>query len=140
VSHNYPNIMFACWERVSSIVYGFLMIATPDVPARPWKGNAGDIVGVIGEKVLTAAVKVECHCLCHVNPPQPPSFPPPPPPPPPKKKKGKNHYLFVCLGKVKKKKADWIYLVPSIHSCMICTDCIILLLLLKSNMSFNDVY
>uniref|UniRef100_A0A2N9IEJ3 Integrase catalytic domain-containing protein n=1 Tax=Fagus sylvatica TaxID=28930 RepID=A0A2N9IEJ3_FAGSY len=63
VSHNYPNIMFACWERVSSIVYGFLMIATPDVPARPWKGNAGDIVGVIGEKVLTAAVKVLDECL-----------------------------------------------------------------------------
>ncbi|XP_075635937.1 uncharacterized protein LOC142608111 [Castanea sativa] len=57
VSHNYPNIMFACWERVSTIVYGFFMVATPEVPARSWTGNAGDIAGVIGEKVLTAAVK-----------------------------------------------------------------------------------
>ncbi|XP_030951658.1 HEAT repeat-containing protein 6 isoform X2 [Quercus lobata] len=63
VSHNYPNIMFACWERVSTIVYGFFMVATPEVAARPWKGNAGDIVGVIGEKVLTAAVKVLDECL-----------------------------------------------------------------------------
>ncbi|XP_075649880.1 uncharacterized protein LOC142620392 [Castanea sativa] len=44
VSHNYPNIMFACWERVSTIVYGFFMVATPEVPARSWTGNAGDIL------------------------------------------------------------------------------------------------
>ena len=32
-----------------------------------------------------------------------------------------------------------LFLVPSIPSCMISTDSIILLLLLKSNMSFNNV-
>lgn len=84
VSHNYPNIMFACWERVSTIVYGFFMVATPEVPARSWKGNAGDIVG---EKVLTAAVKVGRLCM------------PIPHPCTPKKKKN----LFFCLGKGKKR-------------------------------------
>jgi hypothetical protein len=64
VSHNYPNIVFACWGQVSTIVYGFLMVPTPEVYARPWKGDTGDTVGFIGEKVITAAVKVEC--LPHV--------------------------------------------------------------------------
>lgn len=82
--------MFACWERVSTVVYGFFMVATREVPARPWKGNAGDIVGVTGEKVLTAAVKVGRLCM---------SIPFPPPCGGAKKEK-KN--LFVCLGKEKK--------------------------------------
>ncbi|RVW91692.1 hypothetical protein CK203_013730 [Vitis vinifera] len=56
VSHNYPNIMVACWEQVSTIVYGFLR-ATPEVPARQWKGHSGNTVGSIGEKTLTAAIK-----------------------------------------------------------------------------------
>jgi len=71
VSHNYPNIVFACWRQVSTIVYGFLMVPTPEVYARPWKGHTGDTVGFIGDKVITAAVKVEC--LPHVW------FSPPPP-------------------------------------------------------------
>ena len=56
MSHNYPNIMVACWEQVSTIVYGFLR-ATPEVPARQWKGHSGNTVGSIGEKTLTAAIK-----------------------------------------------------------------------------------
>jgi hypothetical protein len=60
VSHNYPNIVLACWGQVSTIVYGFLTVPTPEVYSRPWKGHTGDIVGFIGEKVITAAVKVEC--------------------------------------------------------------------------------
>lgn len=131
VSHNYPNIMFACWERVSTIVYGFFMVATPEVPARPRKGNAGDIVGVIGEKFLTAAVKVGPLCMS-IPLPTPPT--PPIHPRVPKKKKN-----FVCLGKGKKRQIV-LFLVPSIPSCMISTDSIILLLLLKFNMSFNNVY
>lgn len=62
VSHNYPNIMVACWEQVSTIVYGFLR-ATPEVPARQWKGHSGNTVGSIGEKTLTAAIKVLDECL-----------------------------------------------------------------------------
>ena len=57
MSHNYPNIMVECWEQVSTIVYGFLR-ATPEVPARQWKGHSGNTVGSLGEKTLTAAVKV----------------------------------------------------------------------------------
>ncbi|XP_042948175.1 HEAT repeat-containing protein 6 isoform X2 [Carya illinoinensis] len=63
VSHNYPNTMFAFWERVSTIVYGILMVATPEFPSRPWKGHTGDPVGFIGEKVITAAVKLLDECL-----------------------------------------------------------------------------
>ncbi|XP_059441155.1 uncharacterized protein LOC132173631 isoform X2 [Corylus avellana] len=63
VSHNYPNIVFACWGQVSTIVYGFLTVPTPEVYARPWKGHTGDTVGFIGEKVITAAVKVLDECL-----------------------------------------------------------------------------
>ena len=77
--------MFTCWERVSTIVYGFFMVATPEVAARPWKGNAGDIVGVIGEKVLTAAVKVGRLCMSIPFPPHPPRG----------VKKKKKIYLFV---------------------------------------------
>lgn len=62
--------MFAFWERVSTIVYGILMVATPEFPSRPWKGHTGDPVGFIGEKVITAAVKVEFTCQSPPSPPQ----------------------------------------------------------------------
>ena len=68
------------------------MVATPEVAARPWKGNAGDIVGVIGEKVLTAAVKVGRLCM---------SIPFPPPPPQGCQKKKKK---LICLSRGKGKK------------------------------------
>ncbi|XP_059662080.1 uncharacterized protein LOC132308109 isoform X2 [Cornus florida] len=63
VSHNYPSIMDVCWEQVSNIVYGFLRLTSPEVPTRPWKGNVGNTVGSMGEKVITAAVKVLDECL-----------------------------------------------------------------------------
>ncbi|KAL5833246.1 hypothetical protein ACOSQ3_016920 [Xanthoceras sorbifolium] len=63
VSHNYPNIMVACWEQVSTIVFNFLKAATPEVPTKAWKGPVGNTVGFIGEKVITAAVKVLDECL-----------------------------------------------------------------------------
>ena len=66
----------------------------------------------------------------------PPHTPHPTHPPPCAKKKKKK---FVCLGKGKKRQIV-LFLVPSIPSCMISTDSIILLLLLKFNMSFNNVY
>ncbi|KAL7221934.1 hypothetical protein ACSBR1_023804 [Camellia fascicularis] len=58
VSHNYPDIIVVCWEQVSSTVLGFLRLNTLEVPTRPWKDNIGKVVGSIGDKVITAAIKV----------------------------------------------------------------------------------
>lgn len=58
VSHNYPSVMFSCWERVSTMVLGFLSVPTAEVNTKPWKGNVGTTVGLIGENVVTAAIKV----------------------------------------------------------------------------------
>ncbi|PRQ16798.1 hypothetical protein RchiOBHm_Chr7g0188131 [Rosa chinensis] len=58
VSHNYPSIMFSCWEQISTIVYHLLRAATPEVPAGQWKGHTGNSVGFIGEKLITAAIRV----------------------------------------------------------------------------------
>lgn len=41
------------------MVHGFLRVATPEVNTKPWKGHVGStVVGFIGEKVVTAAIKV----------------------------------------------------------------------------------
>ncbi|GAB4836174.1 hypothetical protein Ancab_001087 [Ancistrocladus abbreviatus] len=61
VCHNYPNVMFACWIPVSSIVYGFLRSETSEVPSR--RETAGSGGGSPGEKVIAAAVKVLDECL-----------------------------------------------------------------------------
>ncbi|EEF43498.1 conserved hypothetical protein [Ricinus communis] len=61
--HNYPNIAFACWGRVSSIFSNILRVATLETPIRAWKGHMGDNVGFTGEKVITAAIKVLDECL-----------------------------------------------------------------------------
>lgn len=58
VSHNYPNLMSACWERVSGIVYKILTAATSEVSPRTWRGQVGNTSGCIGEKVIAAAIKV----------------------------------------------------------------------------------
>ena len=59
VSHKYPVIMFSCWENVFTLVDGFLRVATPDVNTRPpWKAHVGNTMGLFGEKVITAAIKV----------------------------------------------------------------------------------
>ncbi|KAJ6313915.1 hypothetical protein OIU78_017547 [Salix suchowensis] len=63
VIHSYPNIASACWERVSIIVSKILRAASLEAPVRMWKGHAGDGVGFIGEKIVTAAVKVLDECL-----------------------------------------------------------------------------
>ncbi|XP_057510262.1 uncharacterized protein LOC130792729 isoform X1 [Actinidia eriantha] len=62
VSHNYPEIIVVCWAQVSSTIHGFLRLASPEVPARSWKGNVGNVLP-IGEKVITAAIKVLDECL-----------------------------------------------------------------------------
>lgn len=58
VSHNYPNIMSSYWQQVSAIVFKILEAASPEVPAKAWKGHVGNTAGFIGEKVVTAAIKV----------------------------------------------------------------------------------
>lgn len=58
ISHNNPNIMAACWEQISNIVFNILKAANPEVPLKSWKAPVGNSVGFIGEKVITAAVKV----------------------------------------------------------------------------------
>ncbi|XP_038687372.1 HEAT repeat-containing protein 6 isoform X2 [Tripterygium wilfordii] len=63
VSHNYPNIMFACWEQVSTIVSRVLGVASLGISTRVWKGHVGNYDGFVGEKVITAAVKVLDECL-----------------------------------------------------------------------------
>ncbi|XP_044485404.1 HEAT repeat-containing protein 6 isoform X2 [Mangifera indica] len=62
VSHNYPNIMLAFWKHVSTIVFRIVKASTAEVPTKTWKGNVGS-VGFIGEKVITAAIKVLDECL-----------------------------------------------------------------------------
>ncbi|CAK9310813.1 unnamed protein product [Citrullus colocynthis] len=63
VSHNYPHIMFAFWEQVSSVVSNFLHEAAPEVSTGQWRVQSRNSVGIIGEKVITAAVKVLDECL-----------------------------------------------------------------------------
>uniref|UniRef100_A0A9I9CMF7 DUF4042 domain-containing protein n=1 Tax=Cucumis melo TaxID=3656 RepID=A0A9I9CMF7_CUCME len=63
VSHNYPHIMFAFWEQVSSVVSNFLHEAAPEVSTGQWRVHSRNSVGIIGEKVITAAVKVLDECL-----------------------------------------------------------------------------
>ena len=54
--------MFSCWEQISTIVYGVLRAAITEVPTG-YKGNTRNFVGFIGEKVITAAIKVLDECL-----------------------------------------------------------------------------
>ncbi|KAE9599474.1 hypothetical protein Lalb_Chr14g0362591 [Lupinus albus] len=67
VCHNYPNIVNACWERVSATVHGFLSIVFREVLS----GQAGEHVGsptaFMTEKVLTSAIKVLDECLRAVS-------------------------------------------------------------------------
>ncbi|CAK7357536.1 unnamed protein product [Dovyalis caffra] len=61
--HNYPNIASARWEHISVTVSKILRAATPEAPMRTWKGHAGDNVGFLGEKIVTASIKVLDECL-----------------------------------------------------------------------------
>lgn len=55
---NYPTIVSACWERVSILVYNLLQSAVVEDPATTWKASVKEPVGYIGDKILTAAIKV----------------------------------------------------------------------------------
>ncbi|KAI3924539.1 hypothetical protein MKX01_037979 [Papaver californicum] len=68
VSHNYPNIMVACWPQVSAITFGLFNVATPDVPSPEGlttlsKGDVGIPTGPLTERCIMAAVKVLDECL-----------------------------------------------------------------------------
>ncbi|KAJ4839057.1 hypothetical protein Tsubulata_027630 [Turnera subulata] len=64
VAHHYPSIMMGCWENVAGIVSKILGAAALEVPTRTsLKGSVVDNIGFIGEKVITAAIKVLDECL-----------------------------------------------------------------------------
>nr|VDC75169.1 unnamed protein product [Brassica rapa] len=60
---NYPTIVSACWERVSVLVYKLLQFAVVEDPAKTWKASVKEPVGYVGDKILTAAIKVLDGCL-----------------------------------------------------------------------------
>lgn len=59
---NYPTIVSACWERVSVLVYKLLQFAVVEDPAKTWKALVKEPVGYVGDKILTAAIKVGGLC------------------------------------------------------------------------------
>ncbi|OMP02756.1 hypothetical protein COLO4_10863 [Corchorus olitorius] len=63
VSHNYPDLMLVCWGKVSAIVHKYLREATADVPTKTWKEQAENSAPFVGEKIVTAAIKVLDECL-----------------------------------------------------------------------------
>lgn len=56
--HNYPNIVTACWEQVSAIVYHFISTACVEAPSRQSSEHVGSPTTFINEKVTIAAIKV----------------------------------------------------------------------------------
>ncbi|KAF7828083.1 HEAT repeat-containing protein 6 isoform X1 [Senna tora] len=67
ISHNYPNIVIVCWEHISASVYGILGIVFPEAPSRNSSELGSYPSAFIGEKVLTAAIKVLDECLRAVS-------------------------------------------------------------------------
>lgn len=57
MAHNYPSVMVLCWEKISLLVNGFLTFS-PET--RSWRDNVGNLNEPIGEKVITASIKVRC--------------------------------------------------------------------------------
>ncbi|KAF8114014.1 hypothetical protein N665_0043s0084 [Sinapis alba] len=60
---NYPTVVSACWERVSVLVSKLLQFAIVEDPGTTWKASVKEPVGFIGDKILTAAIKVLDGCL-----------------------------------------------------------------------------
>ncbi|KFK23021.1 hypothetical protein AALP_AAs74321U000100, partial [Arabis alpina] len=60
---NYPTLVSAYWERVSILVYKLLQSVVDEDSPTTWKASTRDCVGYIGDKVLTAAIKVLDGCL-----------------------------------------------------------------------------
>ncbi|KAJ4977070.1 hypothetical protein NE237_002176 [Protea cynaroides] len=68
VSHNYPNIMAAYWEQISTIVYGLLRLANleasnSEVSIQSLTGDSRNSIGLSREKFITAAIEVLDECL-----------------------------------------------------------------------------
>ncbi|XP_052490202.1 uncharacterized protein LOC105791273 isoform X3 [Gossypium raimondii] len=63
VSHNYPDLMLVCWGKISAIVYKFLREGNAEVATKSWKELAGNTALFVGEKIVTAAIKVLDECL-----------------------------------------------------------------------------
>ncbi|KAL1086589.1 hypothetical protein V6Z11_D08G124900 [Gossypium hirsutum] len=63
ISHNYPNLMLVCWGKISAIVYKFLREGNAEVATKSWKELAGNTALFVGEKIVTAAIKVLDECL-----------------------------------------------------------------------------
>ncbi|XP_039045292.1 HEAT repeat-containing protein 6 isoform X2 [Hibiscus syriacus] len=63
VSHNYPDLMLVCWGQLSAIVYKFLREGTAEVASKSWKDQAGNTTVFVGEKIVTASIKVLDECL-----------------------------------------------------------------------------
>ncbi|XP_027343475.1 HEAT repeat-containing protein 6 isoform X2 [Abrus precatorius] len=63
ISHNYPNVVTACWEQVSAIVYGFLSAVCLEIPSWQSSEHVGSPTSFISEKVLVTAIKVLDECL-----------------------------------------------------------------------------
>ncbi|XP_017973347.1 PREDICTED: HEAT repeat-containing protein 6 isoform X1 [Theobroma cacao] len=63
LSHNYPDLMLACWGQISAIVHKFLREASAEIPTKTWKEQAGNTVLFVGEKIVTSAIKVLDECL-----------------------------------------------------------------------------
>ncbi|XP_022722364.1 HEAT repeat-containing protein 6 isoform X2 [Durio zibethinus] len=63
VSHNYPDLMLVSWGQISAIVHKILREATAEVPTKTWKEQAGNTIVFVGEKMVTAAIKVLDECL-----------------------------------------------------------------------------
>ncbi|XP_055822666.1 uncharacterized protein LOC129891362 isoform X2 [Solanum dulcamara] len=60
VAHNYPSVMVLCWEKISLLVHGVL---TSSSETRSWRDNVGNSNEPIGDKVITASIKVLDECL-----------------------------------------------------------------------------
>ncbi|KAJ8562353.1 hypothetical protein K7X08_011644 [Anisodus acutangulus] len=60
VAHNYPSVMVLCWEKISLLVHGVLTFS-PET--RSWRDNVGNSNEPIGDKVVTASIKVLDECL-----------------------------------------------------------------------------
>jgi len=56
--HNYPNIVTACWEQVSAIVYHLISTVCVETPSRQSSEHVGSPTTFIYEKVTIAAIKV----------------------------------------------------------------------------------
>lgn len=59
ISHNYPDLMLVCWGQISAIVYKFLRDGNAEVATKSWKEQAGNTALFVGEKIVTASIKVK---------------------------------------------------------------------------------